>query len=81
MDIKILGSGCPNCAALHQRTIDALAALELAAEVQKVEDPIEIAKFLVLTTPALVVNGKVKVAGRVPVIQQISRYIMEEMPR
>ena len=81
MDIKILGSGCPNCATLHQRTIDALAALELAAEVQKVEDPIEIAKFLVLTTPALVVNGKVKVAGRVPVIQQISRYILEEMPR
>jgi len=81
MDIKILGSGCPNCAVLHQRTMDALAALEFAAEVQNVEDPIEIAKFLVLTTPALVVNGKVKVAGRVPVIQQISRYIMEEMPR
>jgi len=77
MDIKILGAGCANCKLLQQRTIDALAALNADADVRKVEDPIEIAGFGVLATPALVINGKVKVVGRVPATQQIAQFIRE----
>jgi len=77
MEIKILGAGCANCKLLHQRTIDALAAVDTEADVRKIEDPIEIAGFGVLATPALVINGKVKVVGRVPATQQIAQYIQE----
>ena len=79
MEIKILGAGCANCKLLHQRTMDALAELKVDADVQKVEDFAEIAKHGILATPALVINGKVKVYGRVPATQQIAKYIQDEM--
>lgn len=79
MEIKVLGPGCPNCKTLYNRVIEALAELDVAADVEKVEQPAEIAKYPILATPALVVNGKVKVYGRVPVTQQIVKYIQEEV--
>jgi len=78
MEIKILGSGCRNCQLLHQRTTDVLAELDMTADVRKVEDPMEIAKHGILATPALVINGKVKVYGRVPSAEQIEKWIQEE---
>jgi len=79
MEIKILGPGCPNCKILFERTLNALAELDVAADVDKVESPVEIAKYGILATPALVINGKVKVYGRVPVAQEIAKWIEEEM--
>ena len=78
MEVKILGAGCANCKLLQQRTMDALAELGVDADVEKVENPMEIARYGVLATPALVINGKVKVYGRVPATRQIADWIREE---
>ena len=66
MQIKILGSGCANCAALERRTREALADLHLSADISKVTDYGDIAGYGVMRTPALVVDEKVLLVGRVP---------------
>ncbi len=71
MDIKILGSGCANCRNLEAVTRAALAELGLEAEIEKVTDPGEIASWGVMSTPALVVDDEVVVAGRVPSSAQV----------
>jgi small redox-active disulfide protein 2 len=71
MDIKVLGTGCPKCKKLEQATIEAVAAAGVDATVSKVEDIMQIMQFGVMTTPALVVDGKVLVKGRVPGIDEI----------
>jgi len=65
MEIKILGTGCPKCKALENATREAITKNNIDATVTKVEDITEIMK-LTMTTPALVVDGKVVVKGRVP---------------
>ncbi len=66
MKIEILGSGCQKCNTLYNNAKEAAAEMGLAAEFVKVEDFKEIMKYGVMTTPALVVNGVVKMAGKVP---------------
>ena len=66
MDIKILGTGCQNCQDLEQVTRDAVAAQGISAEFEKVTDPGEIASWGVMSTPALVIDDEVVLAGRVP---------------
>jgi len=66
MEIKILGPGCRNCTTLEQRTREALVELQLDATLTKVTDYGEIAAYGVMSTPALVIDEKVVVAGRVP---------------
>lgn len=66
MDIKILGSGCSNCAKLEKVTKDAIAELGIVAHVEKVEDIQGIMSYGVMSTPALVINGEVKLVGKVP---------------
>ena len=71
MDIKILGPGCRNCVTLEQRTRDALAELAVPATITKVTDVAEIAGYGVMRTPALVVDDRVLVSGRVPTVAQL----------
>jgi len=66
MDIKILGSGCPKCKTLEQLTRDVVRKNGIDATVTKVDDIMEIMKYNILATPALVIDGKVVVKGRVP---------------
>ncbi|WP_459998230.1 thioredoxin family protein [Paradesulfitobacterium aromaticivorans] len=66
MNIKILGSGCSNCAKLEQVTRDAVAELGIVAEIEKVQDIPGIMAYGVMSTPALVVNEQVKLVGKVP---------------
>jgi small redox-active disulfide protein 2 len=75
MDIKVLGTGCPKCKKLEQAAIEAVAAAGIDATVSKVEDIMQIMQFGVMTTPALVVDGKVVVKGRVPGIDEIKNFI------
>jgi small redox-active disulfide protein 2 len=75
MDIKVLGTGCPKCKKLEQATIEAVAAAGIDATVSKVEDIMQIMQFGVMTTPALVIDGKVVVKGRVPGIDEIKNFI------
>ncbi len=64
MKIQVLGTGCAKCKQLTANAEKAVAALGIEATVEKVEDLREIMKLGVMTTPALVVDGKVKSAGK-----------------
>ena len=65
MDIKVLGPGCPKCHTLEKNTREAVKELGLDAKVSKVTDVNEIAGYGVFITPGLIVNGEVKLAGKV----------------
>ena len=65
MRIQVLGTGCAKCKQLTANAQAAIAASGLSASVEKVEDLREIMKFGVMMTPALVVDGKVRSAGKV----------------
>jgi small redox-active disulfide protein 2 len=71
MRIQVLGPGCAKCKELTKRTETAVQQLGLATAVEKVTDIAEIMKFGVMTTPALVIDGTVKIAGRVPTEAEI----------
>jgi small redox-active disulfide protein 2 len=75
MDIKVLGPGCRNCATLEQRTREALDALGRDATIDKVTDFAEIAGYGVMATPALVVDGEVVTAGRIPTSRRIAELL------
>jgi small redox-active disulfide protein 2 len=65
MKIQVLGTGCANCKQLTANAEKAVAELGLGVPVEKVEDIREIMKFSVMSTPALVVDGKVRSTGKV----------------
>jgi len=71
MEIKVLGPGCPKCKTLEKLTREVVEKNGLEASIDKVEDIMEIMKYRVIATPALVVNGKVEVKGRVPASDEI----------
>ncbi len=71
MKIEILGMGCQKCNALDNAVKQASKELGIDAEFVKVEDIKEIMKYGVMTTPALVVDGVVKVSGKIPSIEEI----------
>lgn len=71
MEIKILGTGCPKCKALEKATRDVVEKNNLNATVMKVEDIMEIMSYGVMVTPAVVVDGKVVVKGRVPSSEEL----------
>ena len=66
MNIQVLGKGCAKCKALEKITREVVAEAGIDANITKVEDIVEIMKFNVMTTPALVVDGKVVLKGRIP---------------
>ena len=71
MKIEILGTGCAKCKALYENTQKAVAASGVSAEVVKVEDIPSIMKYGVMSTPALVIDGKVRSSGQVVTIVEI----------
>lgn len=64
--LQILGTGCPKCKKLTENTEAAAKALGIEYEIEKITDINEIMKFGVMMTPALVVDGQVKVVGKAP---------------
>lgn len=75
MVIKILGTGCANCKKLEENTRKAVKELGISASIEKVEDFKAILGYGVMKTPALVVDEKVKVMGRVPNSEEIKKYL------
>jgi small redox-active disulfide protein 2 len=75
MDIKILGGGCANCKRLEQIARKVAAENQIDASFEDVKDFAEIMKFGVMSTPALVVNGKVLCSGRVPDENEVTAWL------
>ena len=75
MEIKILGTGCAKCKALEKATKKAVEKTGLNATITKVEDIVEIMQFGVMTTPVLVVDGEIKVKGKVPSVEELSKLL------
>ena len=72
MRIEVLGSGCAKCNLLEQVTRDAVAKLGIDAEVVHVSDFAQIMAYGVMSTPALVVDGEVRLSGRVPGVDDVA---------
>lgn len=75
MDLKILGTGCAKCKKLEEVTKSAADQLGVNYTIEKVTDIEKIMSYSVMSTPALVVNGEVKVAGRVPSVGDIKKLL------
>lgn len=74
-DIKVLGPGCPKCSRLEEHTRMAARELGLECSIEKVTDIQGIISYGIMMTPALVVDGQVKVYGRVPDIEELKKMI------
>ena len=77
--IKILGSGCANCQRLTALTEQALTELGSSVQVEKVTDYAEIAAYGVMSTPALVVDEQVVMAGRIPGLNSLKQTLTERL--
>ena len=80
MEIKVLGPGCANCHKLEEMTKQAVKELGLAVDVAKISDIGEIARHGILSTPGLLVNGKIKHSGKpLPSLEKVKELIKAEM--
>lgn len=75
MVIKVLGTGCANCKKLEANAREAVKQLGIDAEIEKVEDIPSIMKYGVMKTPALVVDEKVKIMGRIADVEEIKKHL------
>lgn len=75
MKIQILGTGCPKCQKLAEQTENAAKELGLDYEIEKVTDINEIMAYGVMMTPAMAVDGDVKVSGKIPTIEELQGYL------
>jgi small redox-active disulfide protein 2 len=77
LSVKVLGSGCANCAKLERTTTEAINQLGMDAQVEKVTDYADIMRYNILVTPALVVNEQVVSAGRLPSTAEITTWLAD----
>lgn len=75
VNIKVLGSGCPNCKRLEATARKVVETLAIEGEIEKVTDYAEIMKWPILSTPGLVINDKLVSAGRIPSEQEITNWL------
>jgi small redox-active disulfide protein 2 len=76
MKIVVYGPGCPNCKVAEKIVRDAVAKAGVEAEISKVEDYVAMAAAGILGTPAVSVDGVVRVAGRVPRPEEVSAWLV-----
>jgi len=79
LEVKILGSGCPNCKRLEAETRAVLAESNIDYHLTKVTDYVDIVAHGVIQTPALMINEVLLVQGRIPRRQQISKWIYDSL--
>jgi small redox-active disulfide protein 2 len=78
MEIKVLGPGCPRCENTAKAVKEALAETGVDTKVEKVTNVMEIAKYGVFGTPAVVVDGEVKSVGKVPTVEEIKEWLKKQ---
>ena len=76
MDIKILGTGCAKCKTLEKLTREVVGEIGITADIEKIEDIAKIMGYRVMQTPALVINGKVVLSGRVPSTKELKELLL-----
>ncbi len=69
--IQILGTGCPKCKKMAEATEEAAKSIGIEYKIEKVTDIQQIMSFGIVSTPALVIDGEMKVAGKVPSMEEI----------
>ena len=77
LEIKVLGMGCAQCHSLTQTVMELLTELNCPANLDHVTDIKEIARYGVMGTPALVINGKIVMVGRVPPRNQLKAWLID----
>jgi small redox-active disulfide protein 2 len=77
MEIKVLGMGCANCRRVYANARKAIEELGVDVALEKVEDIDTIIRFGVLMTPAVVIDGEVKVCGRIPSTEELKKWLQE----
>ncbi len=76
--IQILGMGCPKCAKLYATAENAAKELGIEYDMEKIDDIDRITDMGVMMTPALAINNEVKLAGRIPSMEDLKKIIMED---
>ena len=79
MNIKILGTGCARCKTLEQVTRNAVAEMGITADIEKVEDIVKIMQYGVMRTPALIIDEKIALSGRVPSLTEVKEVITKNL--
>ena len=75
MEIKVIGTGCEKCRKLYENTLEAVKAAGVEANIQRVEDLLDIVRLGVMSSPALMIDGKLVVAGRIAKVDEIRRLL------
>mgnify|MGYP003623809392 FL=1 len=77
MEIIVLGTGCANCKTMYNRVAKVIADTNSKATLKKEEDILEIVKYNIMSLPAIVVDGEVKIKGYVPSEEEIKKLVTE----
>ena len=77
MKIKVLGTGCTTCNTAEAVIKEAVAMSGVDAQVIKVKDIKEIAKYAVAVTPGIIINGQIKSVGKIPTVEEVLKWIGE----
>lgn len=80
MKLEILGTGCPKCKKLMELVMDTVKETGITAEISKVDKIGDIINYGVMTTPALVIDGKVATAGKIPSKDELKK-LLADKPR
>lgn len=75
MDIKVIGTGCDKCSALYKNTLEALKKCGIEAKVEKVEELMDIVRLGVMSSPSLMIDGKLVISGRIATAEEIAKIL------
>lgn len=79
MEIKVVGTGCASCRKLEEAVREVVADNNINADIIKVSDIMEIAKSGILLTPGLIIDGKIKISGKLPDKKEVEKIILESL--
>ena len=75
MEIKVIGTGCEKCGKLYENTLEAVRVSGVEADIQRVEDLLDIVRLGVMSSPSLMIDGKLVVAGRIAKVDEIRKLL------
>jgi small redox-active disulfide protein 2 len=78
MKIQVLGTGCPKCRKTFENAEEAIKQLGVCADIEKVEDLKAIMSFGVMMTPAVAIDGEVKIVGKIPSVEEMKQLVTKE---